>query len=103
MWPTPLPIAAALQVAWVSGHGLSICLALVQSSLASSCQQSFQAAVPQEAACEELHTAGPLLQKASAVHTRVFSSITLLHVVAEAPASIGDSTLPNLATVGGGM
>ncbi|XP_051024048.1 uncharacterized protein LOC127208599 [Acomys russatus] len=61
---------------------------MVSSGLASSfsCRQSFQAGVLQEAACEELHTAGPLLQKASTVSTRVHSSITLLHGVVQGPA-----------------
>ncbi|OBS68900.1 hypothetical protein A6R68_02568 [Neotoma lepida] len=51
------------------------------SSLASSfhCGQSFQAGVVHEAACEELHTAGPLFQEASTVHTLALSSITLLY------------------------
>lgn len=72
-----------------------MCLALVQSSLASSfnCRQSFQAGVLREAACEEQYAAGPLFQKASAVHTLVFSSLTLLRVVAQDPATTGDSTL----------
>nr|XP_042139246.1 uncharacterized protein LOC107402064 [Peromyscus maniculatus bairdii] len=59
------------------------------SSLASSfnCRQSFQAGVLREAACEERYAAGPLFQKASAVHTLVFSSLTLLRVVAQDPAT----------------
>lgn len=82
-----------------------MCLVLVQSSLASSlnCWQSFHAGVLQEAACEERHTAGPLLQKASAVHTLARSSITLLRMVAQHPSLTGDSTLPTLATVEGWM
>lgn len=65
------------------------------SSLASSfsCRQSFQAGVLHHAACEELHTAGPLFQKARAVHTLVLSSITLLHTEVRDPAITGDAVL----------
>lgn len=85
MGTEPFLLVQLLQVTWVPGHHLSMCLVMVQSNLASSlnCQQSFQASSLQEAACEEWHTAEPLLQKASPVRTLMHSSLTLLHVVWE--------------------
>ncbi|KAM6155924.1 uncharacterized protein ACDL77_025152 [Rhynchocyon petersi] len=70
-----------------------------------TCLQSFQAGVPREASCTELHTAGPLSREASAVQMRTFSSITLLHEEPQSPvitalpgsdAEDGDVTLSNL-------
>ncbi|XP_035292880.1 uncharacterized protein LOC103163831 isoform X1 [Cricetulus griseus] len=69
------------------------------ASLASSfsCQQSFQAGVLHKAACKELHTAGPLFQKARAAHTLVLSSITLLNMTARDPAITEPSDFKGLA------
>ncbi|XP_062957166.1 uncharacterized protein LOC134381001 [Cynocephalus volans] len=60
----------------------------VATGLAShlTCLQSFQAGVLREASCTELDTVGPLAEKASAVHMRTLSSLTLLHEKPQDPA-----------------
>ena len=63
-----------------------------QAGLASrlTCLQSFQAGVLREASCTELHTLGPLSEKASAVQMRTLSSLTLLREMSLDPAVTGD-------------
>ncbi|XP_011816828.1 PREDICTED: uncharacterized protein LOC105525710 [Colobus angolensis palliatus] len=51
-----------------------------------TCVQSFRAGVLREASCTELDTAGPLSAKASAVHMRTLSSLSLLHEMPQDPA-----------------
>ncbi|XP_038402914.1 uncharacterized protein LOC111096475 isoform X2 [Canis lupus familiaris] len=59
-----------------------------EAGLASrlTCLQSFQAGVLREASCTELHTLGPLSEKASAVQMRTLSSLTLLREMSLDPA-----------------
>ncbi|XP_041604466.1 uncharacterized protein LOC121487086 [Vulpes lagopus] len=67
-----------------------------EAGLASrlTCLQSFQAGVLREASCTELHTLGPLSEKASAVQMRTLSSLTLLREMSLDPAVTGDRALP---------
>ncbi|XP_042777267.1 uncharacterized protein LOC122209464 [Panthera leo] len=51
-----------------------------------TCHQSFQAGILREASCTELDTVGPLSEKASAVHMRTLSSLTLLREMSLDPA-----------------
>ncbi|XP_042827131.1 uncharacterized protein LOC102965660 [Panthera tigris] len=62
-----------------------------QPGLASrlTCHQSFQAGILREASCTELDTVGPLSEKASAVHMRTLSSLTLLREMSLDPAVTG--------------
>ncbi|XP_045315878.1 vitellogenin-like isoform X2 [Leopardus geoffroyi] len=55
-----------------------------------TCHQSFQAGILREASCTELDTVGPLSEKASAVHMRTLSSLTLLREMSLDPAVTGD-------------
>ncbi|XP_008592015.1 PREDICTED: uncharacterized protein LOC103609474 [Galeopterus variegatus] len=67
---------------------LGPCQMALRPGLAShlTCLQSFQAGVLREASCTELDTVGPLAEKASAVHMRTLSSLTLLHEKPQDPA-----------------
>uniref|UniRef100_A0A2K5K1V0 Vitellogenin domain-containing protein n=1 Tax=Colobus angolensis palliatus TaxID=336983 RepID=A0A2K5K1V0_COLAP len=62
-----------------------------------TCVQSFRAGVLREASCTELDTAGPLSAKASAVHMRTLSSLSLLHEMPQDPAGTGDLKGPKQA------